>query len=153
ARMNGAKAIPETLAKRRLFFSSLPGMGELDRREQDMLTSNAADLLPVEAPWRGTPRSPLFVLETPYRQLVPFSPFDPSLSDANMLITAKSGGGKTFMAQMFLTMMARLNPLISILERGSSYRPLVELMGGRCIDVDLEGAETLNAWDLPVGST
>jgi len=70
-----------------------------------------------------------------------------------MLITAKSGGGKTFMAQMFLTMMARLNPLISILERGSSYRPLVELMGGRCIDVDLEGAETLNAWDLPVGST
>jgi len=42
------------------------------------------------------------------------------------------------MAQMFLTMMARLNPLISILERGNSYRPLVELMGGRCIDVDLE---------------
>jgi type IV secretory pathway VirB4 component len=57
------------------------------------------------------------------------------------------------MAQMFLTMMARLNPLISILERGNSYRPLVELMGGRCIDVDLEGAETLNAWDLPPGST
>ena len=70
-----------------------------------------------------------------------------------MLITAKSGGGKTFMAQMFLTMMARCNPLISILERGSSYRPLVELMGGRCIDVDLEGAETLNAWDLPAGTT
>jgi len=58
-----------------------------------------------------------------------------------VLITAKSGGGKTFMVQMFLTMMARLNPLISILERGNSYRPLVELMGGRCIDVDLEGAE------------
>jgi len=31
------------------------------------------------------------------------------LSDANVLITAKSGGGKTFMVQMFLTMMARLN--------------------------------------------
>src|SRR6516162_1377540 len=29
ARMNGAKAITETLAKRRLFFSSLPGMAEL----------------------------------------------------------------------------------------------------------------------------
>ena len=60
-------------------------------------------------------------------------------------LSAKSGGGKTFMAQMFLTMMARLNPLISILERGNSYQPLVELMGGRCIDVDLEGAETLEA--------
>src|SRR5260370_24516021 len=26
-------------------------------------------------------------------------------------------------------------------------------MGGRCIDVDLEGVETLNGWDLPPGST
>ena len=152
-RMNGARGLPEDLAKRRLYVNSLPGMTEENKREHDCFTLHAADLLMVESPWRGTPNSPLILLETPYRQLVPFSPFDPSLSDANVLITAKSGGGKTFMAQMFLTMMARLNPLISILERGSSYRPLVELMGGRCIDVDLEGAETLNAWDLPRGST
>jgi type IV secretory pathway VirB4 component len=152
-RMNGARALPEDLAKRRLFISSLPGMTEENKREHDCFTLHAADLLMVESQWRGTPQSPLTLLDTPYRQLVPFSPFDPGLSDANVLITAKSGGGKTFMAQLFLTMMARLNPLISILERGNSYRPLVELMGGRCIDVDLEGAETLNAWDLPDGAT
>ncbi|HEY6304908.1 MAG TPA: hypothetical protein VI488_00445 [Candidatus Angelobacter sp.] len=151
ARMNGAKAIPETLAKRRLFFSSLPGMGELDRREQDMLTSNATDLLPVEAPWQGTPRSPLFLLETPYRQVVPFSPFDPSLSDANMLIMAKSGGGKTFMVQLLLSMGARSNPLVSIIERGDSYRPLVELMGGRMITMSLDTDQTINPWDLAEG--
>jgi type IV secretory pathway VirB4 component len=152
-RMNGARGLPEDLAKRRLYVSGLPGMTAENKREHDCFTLHAADLLMVESPWKGTPNSPLILLETPYRQLVPFSPFDPSLSDANVLITAKSGGGKTFMAQMFLTMMARLNPLISILERGNSYRPLVELMGGRCVDVDLEGAETLNAWDLPPGST
>jgi len=151
-RMNGARGLPEDLAKRRLYVNGLPGMTEENKREHDCFTLHAADLLMVESPWRGTPNSPLILLETPYRQLVPFSPFDPSLSDANMLITAKTGGGKTFMAQMFLTMMARLNPLISTLERGSSYRPLVELMGGRCIDVELEGSETLNAWDLPPGS-
>jgi hypothetical protein len=83
-RMNGAKAVAETLAKRRLFVSSLPAMGDADKRDQDLLTSNAADLVPVEMPWRGTPRSPLFLLETPYRQLIPFSLFDPGLSDANM---------------------------------------------------------------------
>ncbi len=93
------------------------------------------------------------LFETPDRQLVPFSPFDSSLGDANMLIMAKSGGGKTFMAQLFLLMMARANPLISIIERGDSYRPLVELMGGRVIDVNLEGNETLNPWDLPPGET
>jgi type IV secretory pathway VirB4 component len=68
-----------------------------------------------------------------------------------MLITSSSGGGKTFMAQMFLLMLARLNPLISIIERGDSYAPLTELMGGRVIAVDLEGTETLNPWDLPPG--
>jgi hypothetical protein len=153
ARMNGGRGIPETLAQKRLFFTGLPAMGGENRRELDLLTLNAADLLPVEMPWRGTLHSPLMLFETPYRQLVPFSPFDSSLGDANMLIMAKTGGGKTFMAQLFLLMMARANPQISIIERGDSYQPLVELMGGRVIDVKLDGFETLNPWDLPTGET
>jgi hypothetical protein len=150
ARMNGAKAVGETLAKKRLFFGSLPAMADADKRDQDLLTSNAADLLPVEMPWRGTPRS-LFLLETPYRQLIPFSPFDPGLSDANMLVMAKTGGGKTVMVQQFLLMAARDNPLISIIERGDSYAPLVELMGGRMITMSLDSDQTINPWDLPDG--
>jgi len=74
------------------------------------------------------------------------------------------------MAQIFLLMMARANPLISILERGDSYRPLVELMGGRVLHFSAlshwahwergdpprrvgegGGTETLNPWDLPPG--
>jgi hypothetical protein len=152
ARMNGAKAVVETLAKRRLFISSLPAMADSDKRDQDLLTSNAADLIPVEMPWLGTPRSPLLLLETPYRQLIPFSLFDPGLSDANMLAMAKSGAGKTFMVQQFLLMAARDNPLISILERGDSYRPLVELMGGRMITMSLDSDQTINPWDLPEGA-
>ena len=148
-RMNGARGIAEMLAQKRLYFGSLPAMASDNKREIPQLTLHAADLLPVEVPWRGTPYSPVMLFETPERQLIPFSPFDSSLGDANMLIMAKSGGGKTFMAQMFLLMLARTNPLISILERGDSYRPLVELMGGRTIAVDLEGRETLNPWDLP----
>ncbi len=152
-RMNGARGIAETLAQKRFLFSGLPGQAEANKRELDVLTLHAADLLPVEMPWRGTPNSPLMLFETPYRQLIPFSPFDPTLGDANQLIMAKSGGGKTFMTQGFLLMMARAKPLISILERGDSYEPLVELMGGRVINVDLDGRETLNPWDLPAGET
>jgi hypothetical protein len=151
-RMNGARGMPEDLAKRRLYVGTLPAMTEENKRDHDCLTLHAADLLPVEMPWQGTPQSPLMLLETPYRQLVPFSHFDSALGDANMLIMAKSGGGKTFMAQLFLLMLARANPQISILERGDSYRSLVELMGGRCVDVDLEGTITLNPWDLPPGA-
>ena len=153
ARTNGARGMPEMLAQKRMFFGGLPAMAGENKREIDMLTLNAADLLPVELPWQGTPNSPLALVETPSRQLIPFSLFDSSLGDANLLVMAKSGGGKTFMAHLLLLMMARANPLISILERGDSYRPLVELMGGRVIEVNLEGAETLNPWDLPAGET
>jgi len=153
ARMNGARGVPETLAQKRFFFSGLPGLGENNRREKDVLTLHAADLLPVEMPWRGTPNSPLMLFETPYRQLLPFSPFDAALGDANVLIMAKSGGGKTFLSQLMLLMMARARPLVSILERGDSYEPLVDLMGGRVINVDLDGQETLNPWDLPEGAS
>jgi type IV secretory pathway VirB4 component len=153
ARMNGARGIPETLAQKRLFFGGLPTMAGENRREIDALTLHAADLLPVEMPWQGTPNSPVILLETPYRQLLPFSLFDSGLSNANLLIMGASGSGKTFFTQLLLLMLARLNPLISILESGDSYCPLVELMGGRVIDVDLEGHETLNPWDLPPGET
>ena len=152
ARMNGGRGVVEDVAKKRLFFSGLPAMADSENfREHDALTLHAADLLPVETPWRGTPNSPLLLLETPYRQLVPFSPFDAGLSDANALVIGGTGSGKTFAVQELLLMMARADPLISILERGDSYQPLVELMGGRVIPVDLEGTETLNPWDLPPG--
>lgn len=154
ARMNGARGILEDAAKKRLFFSGLPAMADRENfREHDALTLHAADLLPVEVPWPGTPNSPLAMFETPYRQLIPFSPFDSSLADANLLIIGGTGSGKTFLAQETLLMSARANPLVSILERGDSYEPLVELMGGRVITVDLEGTETLNPWDLPLGET
>jgi type IV secretory pathway VirB4 component len=150
ARMNGARGIPETLAQKRIYIGTLPGMAEETKREMECLTLHAADLLPAEVPWQGLASSAL-LLETPSRQMVPFSPFDATLGDANMLIMAKSGGGKTFMAQLLLLMLARTGTQISILERGDSYRPLVELMGGRVIDVNLDGNETLNPWDLPQG--
>src|SRR5207253_123820 len=82
-RMNGARGIPETLAQKRFFFSGLPGLAEVNKREKDVLTLHAADLLPVEMPWRGTPNSPLMLFETPYRQLIPFSLFDSGLGDSH----------------------------------------------------------------------
>jgi hypothetical protein len=33
------------------------------------------------------------LFETPYRQLLPFSPFDPNLENANAIVAATSGTG------------------------------------------------------------
>src|SRR5438093_5478848 len=83
-RMNGARGIVETLAQKRLFIESLPCMAEENKREIDMLTLNAADLMPVEMPWAGTPNSGGILLETRQRELIPFSPFDSGFTDANV---------------------------------------------------------------------
>src|SRR6266516_1325983 len=97
-RMNGAHAMVETLAQKRFFIGSLPCMAEENKREIDMLTLNAADLLPIETPWRGTPNSPGILFETRQRKLIPFPRCAPGPKDPNRLTLSWSGGGKTFMA-------------------------------------------------------
>ena len=151
SRMNGASGLTEDIAQRRIFLSSLPGLAGEDKRELDLLSCHAADLLPLEMPWTGTPRSPLMLIETPYRQLIPFSPFDPDLSDANMLVAAASGHGKSMMTGQMLLQAARQDTRVSIIERGDSYRNLVEYMGGQMITMALDSEQTLNPWDLESG--
>jgi hypothetical protein len=151
SRMNGASGLTEDIAQRRIFLSSLPGLAGEDKREIDLLSCHAADLLPLEMPWTGTPRSPLMLIETPYRQLIPFSPFDPDLSDANMLVAAASGHGKSMMTGQMLLQAARQDIRVSIIERGDSYRNLVEYMGGQMITMALDSEQTLNPWDLESG--
>ena len=131
SRMNGASGLTEDIAQRRIFLSSLPGLAGEDKREIDLLSCHAADLLPLEMPWTGTPRSPLMLIETPYRQLIPFSPFDPDLSDANMLVAAASGHGKSMMTGQMLLQAARQDTRVSIIERGDSYRNWSSTWAGR----------------------
>jgi len=45
ARMNGARGIPETLAQKRIYVGTLPGMAEETKREQECLTLHAGRLV------------------------------------------------------------------------------------------------------------
>ncbi len=153
ARRNGANALAETLAKRRIFFSTLPGLATSDRREMDLLSEHAADLVPLEMPWSGMQREPLTLWHTPYRHLLPYSPFDASLENANALICANSGSGKSVLIGKLLLTCARRDTKVSILERGDSYKTAVELMGGQMLKMSLDSKFTINPFDLEPGQT
>ena len=153
ARMNGARAFAESLATRRLFLSSLPGLAEDDVRDHDLLTTHAADLLALELPWGGTTHSPLMAFETPYRQLLPFSPFDAALENANAIIAATSGSGKSVLVGKMLLTAARQDVHVSIIERGDSYYHPVTFMGGQMITMSLDSDQTINPFDLEPGET
>jgi hypothetical protein len=153
ARMNGARGFAESLATRRLYLSTLPGLAEEDRRDHDLLTPHAADLLALELPWAGTVRSPLMAFETPYRQLLPFSPFDAGLENANAIIAATSGTGKSVHVGKMLLTCAREDVQVSIIERGDSYYHPVTFMGGQMITMSLDSEQTINPFDLDPGET
>lgn len=153
SRMEGATALPEAKAQLRILIRTLPGLADKILREQDLLSAHAADLLPVEMPWDGTPRSPLMLFPTPYRQLIPFSPFDSTLENANALITATSGSGKTMLAQKLMLTAARENTMVSILERGDSYLHTVRYMGGEMLTMSLDSPYRINPFDLGPGET
>lgn len=152
-RMNGARGFAENLALRDIFIDSLPGMAGENKRDLDLLTEHAADLVAVELPWAGTMDDPAMLFKTPYRQLIPLSHFSPSLENANMILVATSGTGKGMLVGKMLLTYARQNAKISILERGDSYASAIEYMGGQMLTMSLDSDHTINPFDLEDGQT
>ncbi len=151
SRMDGAVALPESMAQVRMLISTLPGLSGKDKRDHDVLTANAADLMPIEMPWSGTPRTPMILFTTPYKQVIPYSPFDPSHENANAIIAATSGTGKSMLVQQMLLTAGRQDVNVSILERGDSYYHTVKFMGGEMITMSLDSEMVINPFDLEAG--
>jgi type IV secretory pathway VirB4 component len=122
-----------------------------NRRDLDLLSEHAADLIPVEVPWEGTMDEPAMLFKTPYRQLIPLSHFSPGLENANMILAATSGTGKGVLVGKMLLTYARQGAKISILERGDSYASAIEYMGGRMLTVSLDSEYVINPFDLEAG--
>jgi type IV secretory pathway VirB4 component len=152
-RMNGARGFTENLALRDLFIDSLPGMAGENKRDLDLLTEHAADLVPVEMPWPGTLDDPAMLFQTPYRQLIPISHFSPRIENANMILAATSGTGKGVLVGKMLLTYARQGAKISILERGDSYESAIEYLGGKMLTMSLDSENTINPFDLEKGET
>jgi type IV secretory pathway VirB4 component len=92
------------------------------------------------------------LFETPYRQLIPFSPFDAGLENANAIVAATSGSGKSVVVGRMALTCGRQDVQVSIIERGDSYLPAVTYMGGRMISMSLDSTETINPFDLEAGN-
>lgn len=151
ATVGGSVGLQESEAQTTILINTLPGLALDDKRDHDLLSSHAADLCPLELPWEGTPATPLMLLPTPYRQLIPYSPFDPSIENANGLVIATSGSGKSVAISMMLLAAARRECRISIIERGNSYEDTIRFLGGEMITMSLDSDRAINPFDLDPG--
>jgi type IV secretory pathway VirB4 component len=151
--MNGAKAVAETIAKRRIFPRHIAGYGRggqagsghayveccrsragrdaVDRDAQEPAHSVRDALPPVDPVLDVRPRS--------FRREWPLDGQERRRQDARRAADAVDGSPRESSHLDF--------------ERGDSYQPLVELMGGEMIEMSLDSEQTINPWDLPRGET
>jgi len=149
--MNGARGYREDTALLPTFISFLPGMHGVrnTNREFTLLSGQAADFVPIEVPWIGThDGTPAFITRTREGMFLRFNPFSPGLTNANILVSGKTGSGKSFLIKQLLLQLQVLNPRIAIVTKGGDYRALVELLGGQYREISLRSDLVKNAWDL-----
>lgn len=127
----------EDISQLPAFLAMLPGSGPYQLRKKACTSRNAADFLPVFAPWRGC-QKPSSLMLTPSGDAFRFDLFDKKLATAHHgLVVADTGSGKS-VSLGALTLDALAAGLDAILiDNGSSWKPLTELMGGTHIPVDI----------------
>src|SRR6266478_1004014 len=152
--INGARGYPEETALLPTFIAFLPGLHGVRKTNRDftMLSGQAADFVPVELPWAGHDGKPAFLTRTREGTFLRFDPFSRELSNGNILVTAKTGSGKSFLIKQLLLQLQVLNPRIAIVTKGADYRALVELLGGQYREISLRTNLVKNPWDLQANS-
>lgn len=148
--MNGARGYREDTALIPTFVSFLPGLQGIRKtnREFTVMSGQAADFVPVELPWVGTHAIPAFLTRTREGTLLRFNSFSTELTNANILVTGKTGSGKSFLVKQLLLQLQVLNPRIAIVTKGPDYRALIELLGGQYREISLRTRLVKNPWDL-----
>ncbi len=71
--------------------------------------------------------------------------------NANMVVFAKSGSGKSFAVKLEVLRMLMMGIDIIVIDPENEYRPLVETVWGSYLDVSLNSNERINPFDLPMG--
>lgn len=138
AAAGNSELLAEEVTQVPAFLSMLPGAGKYQLRRKGCTSRNAADFLPVFAPWRGSARASS-VLLTPTGEAFRFDLFDKStgVNAHHGIVVADTGSGKSVTLGA-LTLDARAAGVEAILiDNGRSWKPLTELLGGVHIPVDL----------------
>ncbi|PYU25959.1 MAG: hypothetical protein DMG32_10995 [Acidobacteria bacterium] len=149
--MNGARGYREDTALLSTFISLLPGVQGVRQTNRDftLLSGQAADFVPLELPWTGTKGEvPAFLTRTREGTLLRFNPFSSELTNANVLVSGKTGSGKSFLIRQLLLQLQVLSPRIAIVTKGADYRALIELLGGQYREINLHTTLVKNPWDL-----
>jgi hypothetical protein len=151
--MPGADAATEEpAALRSLYHRYL--VGELDPRptgrEIEEVADSLATLVPDESAWKGNER-PHTCIGTTTGRLIGLNLFDTTQTGSPVVVVlgAMGSGKSVFMEQVACDVLATMKRArVRAIDRGESFGPLVEVLGGRHIRFVPGDVRTINAWDF-----
>jgi type IV secretory pathway VirB4 component len=131
------------------FRSCLPEGQDYLLVSRNLDTSSHATTFPFSSSTLTMERGVLYGIAKHNASPVIFDPFDPSLENANAVVFAKSGAGKSY----FTKLMALRNLLFGVdflvIDPEDEYRTLCEAVGGQYVRLASSSAQHLNPFDLP----
>ncbi len=144
-----------------IFIGSFPMMWSEDRiksllyfkKMKTTLSTEAANLLPLQGEWRGTP-TPGMIFGGRRGQIMTWYPFDNNTGNYNVCVVGRSGSGKSVFMQELMTTTLGLGGKVFVLDVGRSFEKTCFLLGGQFIEFKTKTALCLNPFStLPVNDS
>lgn len=145
--LSGAEGIHETVSAWKVFSSSLPGAPINQVRKKKMKTNNLVDFLPLYGSSLGD-ELPLVLTHTRHGSIYSINPYDPKLTNYNMLVTGSSGSGKSFVNNFLMLQQIARGTKVFIIDIGGSYKKLCELLDGQYFEINLSDSYSINPFEL-----
>ena len=141
-----------------MLISALPMMGSAPtvaalrhlKKLKTTLSTEAANLLPLQGEWQGTP-TPSMVLCGRRGQILTWSPFDNQAGNYNVCVVGRSGSGKSVFMQELMTATLGLGGRVFVLDVGRSFEKTCFLLEGQFMEFTPHSPLCLNPFsNLPV---
>ena len=134
-----------------LWCSSLPLGRDLQRRARKYPTANAGDMLPLIGTRCGSPTGVPFAFADPGRTVELINPYDEEHANHTIVISGRSGSGKTMTASVLLSRCLALGARAFVIDRAGHYETLTRLLdGAQQIEIGSDDSPyALNPWDVP----
>ena len=131
------------------FRSVLPVGQDRLRRYRNLDTSSLALGFPFAAGTLTMERGVLYGLAPHTHSLVIVDPFDERLENANTVVFATSGAGKSYFTKLLALRNLLAGVEFIVIDPEDEYRALCEAVGGQYISLALTSAQAINPLDLP----
>lgn len=129
------------------FNAGLPlGLDELNI-VRNMTTSSIATTFPFTSVDLTTGKGVLYGINRHNNSLILFDRFD--LENANMVVFAKSGGGKSYAVKLEIIRSMMFGTDVIVIDPENEYQTLSDAVGGSYVSISLNSEKRINPFDLP----